>query len=378
MIPTALGQPRSSDSPVLSVYLNRDGLPSSPRLRELLKSAQAGLAELPRAHAMSLRADVEAVEAAAPKIDRIAAPAVGVIACQDEGWFEILSLPEPVWDVAMVASEPYVRPIRAVSEPGPVGVAVVERGRVWVFIVDDTGIEKIAEIEEQAQHPKNPDEGLKSNFGGWHGYSERRARGHAGAVWQRHFQDAARLLSDLDSRHHFGHLVLGGHTEQLDGFAALLHPSIRERLAGTFAADPRTLDRGQVRDHAGRLVAAKRKEDELDRIETLLAAAAAGPRAVLGVAKCLLAANLAAVDQLLVAGSYTKPGARCDDCGWLSRNDSQCAACDGPTTPIDDVVAAAIEKVVADGGRVDHVRVASRLDADGVGAKLRFSLPDGV
>lgn len=378
MIPTVLGQPRSSDAPVLSVYLNRDGLPSGPRLRELLKVARARSGDLTHDHAMSLRSDVESVEGLASKIDRMAVPAVGVIACHGQGWFEVVELPEQVWDVAVVADKPYLRPIRAAVAPQPTGVAVVERGRVWVFTVHGGAIEKVAQLEEQPQHPKNPDEGLKSNFGGWHGYAERRARGHADAVLQRHVQEAARLLTELDEEHRFGHVVVGGHIEQLDSFTSQLHPSIRSKLAGTFAADPRTLDRGQVRDHASRLVAEARERAELEQIEELLAAAAAGSRAVTGVAPALLGANLAAIDHLLVAGSYTKPGSECPACGWLSRRNGPCPACDAMTVEVDDVVAALVEKVLAVGGSVDHVRVASRLDANGVGARLRFPLPDGV
>ena len=211
MIPDVLDQPRPYPGPVISLYLNRDGLPSAPRIRELLKSIRASAAQASHEDAMSIRADSEAVEQLATKLDRTAAASVGIFACGAVGVMEVVELSEPVWDVAVVDTVPYLRPLRAVAETGPVAVAVVERGRAWVFSVDQGSIDKLADIEEQLSHPKNPDEGLKRNYGGWHGYAERRARAHAGAKTQRHFQEAARLISELDEKHRFGYVVVGGH-----------------------------------------------------------------------------------------------------------------------------------------------------------------------
>lgn len=378
MIPTALREFRAFGAPVVSLYLNRDGLPSGPRIRELLKRASAGLPELTRDHAMSLRGDLSAVEGLASKIDRSGAPCTAVFACRSAGLFEVVELAETVWDVAVVAEEPYLRPLRATSAASPVGLAVVDRAKAWVFTVLGTEIEKVAELDDQHEHLKNPDEGHKRNYGGWHGYSERRSRAHASALTQRHFQEAARLLSDLDDQHRFGYIVVGGHTETLDGFVELLHPSLRGKLAGTFAADPRTLDRAQVRDLARELVASARQEAELSAIDGLFDQAGAGGRGVVGLKAVLFAANLHAVEHLLVAGSFAKPGNRCTECGWLSRNGATCVACDGQTADVDDIVAAAIERSIADGAQVDHVRVASQLDASGIGARLRFPIPDAI
>lgn len=379
MIPTSLLDTRASNAPILSVYLNDNGLPSSPRLHELLKEIRTTTDDLPRAQAMSVRADIDRIEGLAPRLDRSTAPAVAIFACNADGLFEVVELPEAVWDVAVAGPDPYLRPLRAITQAGPIGVVVVERGKAWVFTVDRGVIEKVAEMDERPlKHPKNPDEGLKQNYGGWQGYAERRARNHAGELIQRHYQEAALLLSDLHSTHRFGHVVVGGHSETLDAFIEILHPSLRSILAGSFTADPRTLDRGQVKALAASLVAEAVAREELVRVEALLDQAGAGRRAELGLARVLFAANLHAVDRMFVAGTFAKPGRRCDECGWLSRNHPTCEACDGPTSHVGDVVAAAIERVLADGGNVDQVRVASRLDAAGVGATLRFPIPDGI
>ena len=378
MIPTSLREFRASGAPVVSLYVNRDGVPSGPRIRELLKNARTALPDLPREHEMSLRDDIATVEELSSKIDRSAAVCTAVFACGPAELFEVVELTEPVWDIAVMANEPYLRPLRATSDAAPVGLAVVDRAKAWVFTVRGNDIEKVAELDDQPQHLKNPDEGHKRNFGGWHGYSERRSRAHASALTQRHFQEAARLLSDLDDQHRFGYIVVGGHTETLDGFVELLHPSLRSKLAGTFTADPRTLDRAQVRDMARDLVGQAREQAELSAIDNLLDQALSGQRGVVGLKSVLFAANLHAVEHMLVAGSFTKPGNLCTECGWLSRNGGTCVACDGETAEVDDIVAAAIERSIADGAQVDHVRVASQLDASGIGAKLRFPIPDAI
>ncbi len=114
-----------------------------------------------------------------------------------------------------------------------------------------------------------------------------------------------------------------------------------------------------------------RAEDEALTAE-LVERLGRGGDAVAGTVRVLEAANAKAVERLVVSGTFARPGAACRNCGWLHRTATVCEVCGHAMEEVDDVVAEAMEAVLASGGSVRQVRVGSALDADGVGAFLRF------
>jgi peptide subunit release factor 1 (eRF1) len=97
-----------------------------------------------------------------------------------------------------------------------------------------------------------------------------------------------------------------------------------------------------------------------------------GGNAVLGLTSVLHAANARAIDRLVVAGEFARPGTMCQRCSHLSRDGRECPVCGSATFELDDVVAAVMESVVASGGTVHQIVVASPVDSAGVGALTRF------
>ncbi|MGH8947571.1 MAG: hypothetical protein ACRDXF_01840, partial [Acidimicrobiia bacterium] len=93
---------------------------------------------------------------------------------------------------------------------------------------------------------------------------------------------------------------------------------------------------------------------------------------VLGLAPVLSACNAQAIDSLVVAGEFARPGSICNSCGFLARSGNQCPVCGSTMFSVDDIVAAAMEATVAAGGRTHQLVVSSSLDAHGVGALIRF------
>jgi hypothetical protein len=89
----------------------------------------------------------------------------------------------------------------------------------------------------------------------------------------------------------------------------------------------------------------------------------------------LAAANAQAVDTLVVAGDFNRSGAICDNCGHLAREGRSCPICNAPMFEVDDIVASAMDAVVAAGGRAVQLKVASPVDSHGVGALTRFPVP---
>lgn len=100
-----------------------------------------------------------------------------------------------------------------------------------------------------------------------------------------------------------------------------------------------------------------------------------GGNAVLGLPDVVAAANVQAIDSLVVAGPFTRSGTICDKCGHLARNGDGCPVCGAELFHIDDLVGAVMEATVGSGGSVHQLSVASPLDREGVGALTRFPLP---
>jgi hypothetical protein len=363
--------------PVLSVYVNRVGTPRDrtsigARLTELLRpireAAESG--DMSHEAAMSLRSDVKAVQNLADRIDADPASAVAVFSCHGADWFEYVALNKPVWDVARVGRRAYLRPLRLAETEFRSVAVIFEPRRSVLFVKNGDVFLEHGEVVEEAVR--------KSNYGGFAGYEERGVRSHADAVVQRHFKETADLVFRLYQENGFDFLFLGGHQEAIDEGSKLLHPYVKAHVAGSFVIDTHTMTPALVRDQLVDLEEAAVAAREADRVRELLDTAGAGGPAVLGIADVLAAVNARAINRLIVSGSFTKEGAVCESCGWLSRNGSSCPVCGSGTRRTDDLVDEIIEATIGESGEVLQVSISSALDQKAIGALLRFPLPVGI
>lgn len=357
---------KSDTYPVLTVYL-RKGPSLSAQLTDVLKPVKELIPDLGHDAAMSLRADIDRLGALRDRLDGESAPAVGIFACDGEGWFHLERLAVATDDQAVVGPYPYLRPWRAAYERPRTLVAVVDKRHSWIYAIDQGASELIGELSAE--------ENVKKNYGGWQGYAERNVRGHADELARRHFQNTAAALGDVHKAAAAVHLAVGGHRSDVDEFVAVLHPYLQHLHIGTFVVDPRTATASTVAAAVEPLVDAERKRAEFATVDHLLDLAHQGNRAVLGLADSIAAVNVRAVRELVVSGPYAKSGAVCDACGWLARNGASCPACGAETRETADIVAELIEATIRDGGNAVQLTVASQLDAHGLGAELRFPLP---
>ncbi len=365
---------QSSTFPVLSVYLAHSvgSTSASARLSDLLKPIKEieESGELGHEATMSLRSDLKAVHGLADRIDAEPAPGVAVFASHGAGLLEYLPVSGSVWDVAMVGPRPYLRPLRALSSPLHTCVVVTDRRRAAIYLKHGTEIQPRIDVAAEAGH--------KENYGGFQGYEEHGARNYAEELTTRLYKEVAEQLFRLHKEERFDLLVVGGHQESVEAVLRYLHPYLRSVYGGSFVIDPHTMTDVIVREKAEQVEAAVASSRERAAVEELLEAAGSGNRAVLGIAEVLKAANAKAIDRLVVTGRYAKSGTVCDTCGWLARNSDACTACGAAGRPTNDLIAELMEATLAEGGEVLQVSHASQLDAQGVGARLRFQLPDGL
>lgn len=352
---------------LVSLYVNHPPAQTAAVLADLLKPLRARAESLDRAAALSVRDSAERILALQPRLDADPAPAFAVFASEADGIFELVSLPGRVWDVATVGHRPYLRPWRAIPRLLRTGIIVADRRTASVRVSEDHRLVLLGE-------PVVGDTG-KVNFGGFSGYEEHGARSRAEEETARVWKEAAGRLFAAHQEEPLDLVVLAGHQENLDEMASVLHPYLAALPQRRIVVDPRTLTEAILRERVGEAVDDVRRASEEELVEKVVTTAESGGLAVTGVPDVLAAVNAGAVAHLVIAGPYTKPGVVCSGCGHLARSGPECAVCGGPAVEVDDILGEAVEATLGGGGKVTQTRVASRLDASGAGALLRFPLP---
>lgn len=263
----------------------------------------------------------------------------------------------------MVGRRPYLRPLRLMPPLLRVGLAVVERARVDLFVADDERIDEVARFEA--------DRG-KDNFGGFQGYEEHRVIRHAETETARMMRRAAAALFEHHQVRQFDLLAIGGHQPDLETIDPFLHDYLRRLPIERFVVDPGSATPALLHRHVQEAIEAVRRRHTEELAGTVAAAEHAGTPVALGTSHVLEAANARAVERLVVAGSYIEPGAECAGCGLLAGSSLQCPVCGAEMEEVEDVVGSAIEAVVRHGGLAEGVPPDSALEGEGVAALLRF------
>lgn len=313
----------------------------------------------------SVRADLDRIHDLADQLENDVAPAYAIFASDADGVFLLEPLTHSVPDVSCLGPRPYLRPLRAAPRPMRVGAIVGDRVMTRVFVGSDGLVEELAVLDAEIGKP---------NFGGFGGYEEHNVRAHAEEETTRMWKEAGTRLMERHLDRPLDYLVVGGHDETVEDIGRTLHPYLAHLERATFPANPQTLTPASLRSQVAELEGEVRKRRQAAMADQLCNTARGGGLAVLGLAEALQACNALAVDSLVVAGSFTRPGVMCNQCGFLARSGDICPICSASLFPVEDVVAAAMDATVASGGTVHQIEVASPLDVEGVGAVTRFQV----
>jgi peptide subunit release factor 1 (eRF1) len=356
---------RSDAGSLVSMYVDRTSGPSVTVVNELVKILKARAETAGRAIAQSIRADIDRIEGVAARLDTGGDPSWFLFASDADGVFEHHPLACGVQNFVTVGRRPHLRPLRAMRRPVESLLMVVERSRVVVYRVDGA-LTELGMFEADAG---------KENYGGFQGYEEHGATRRTGEETARIWREAGALALSAHQTAPVDMLLVSGHRHDLDHFVGQLHSYLQALPTERAVIDPRTATPAELLERArAKEPNVVRARDE-QAIRSVLEGAYQGRPVARGTSAVLTAANLGAVDRLVVCGPFAKPGVRCEGCGWLARAGERCPICEAAFEQVDDVVGAAIEAVLAQGGGIAQVGVASALDADGVAATLRFPLP---
>jgi hypothetical protein len=242
---------------------------------------------------------------------------VAIFACAGSGLLEAIPLPCPLRERGVLGIRPHIRPLLLARQRCPAyHIAVVDRRRAWLFSVDG-------------------------------GEAER-----TGAVLDSYDRGTATQLARLVCRGERGPLVIGGQDDGIRRLLANAPPAVREAVAGSFTADPRTLTPARVRDLASPIVT-RWAELRARRAAAEILAMPLGGLAAVGLPSCLAAISAGAVQTLVVPGDGLVPGYECGRCGTLSLIADNCCPDWGTAAlPVPDVIEEMTGRILEDGGEV--------------------------
>ncbi len=360
----------ASDPVVLSLYLQ---VPVDPAALRGLPARAAGLLAAAGRHPDgpgAIRVPDADRRAVRDLLDQHARGWLGhtaaIFTCARLGLAEGIALPCPVPERAVIATRPHVRPLLVALQRCPAYyVAVVDRRHAWVFNVAAERIDTVA--ESAAEGVRSP------GFGGWYGLEAHRIHERVIQLARHHYRETAVLLEQAMDATGPQPLVAGGHADSIPQFVAVLPAGLRDRFAGSFAADPHTLTPARVRELAAPVIGhwvTAREQRLAAQIRDL---PPGGPTAA-GLQECATAASQHAVQLLIVPDDGLIPGFACGPCGTLTVAGDDCRGCGAAPRAVPDLIEEMAVKTLGDGGLVEAVSD----PPGGVAARLRFPLAAGA
>ena len=364
-----LGDPiadlRSPSGSLISVFIDRPSPGGfGALLSDLTRPLRERSAALSRRIQKSVRTDADRIHELADRLEGDVAPAYAIFASDIDDVFILEPLAHKTSNVSTLGPRPYMRPLRAAPRGLRAGIIVADRAVARTYV-------SFAGLVDELGEPLSVSAG-KSNYGGFGGYQEHTVRAHADEVSHRMWKDAAWRLLEEHQRRPLDYLAIGCQEEVGEEIARSLHPYLTRLHRAFFVANPLGLSTNGLRAEMAKLDNEIRRQRQEALAGRVCETAWSGGNAVVGLAATLEAVNSQAVDTLVVAGQFTRDGAMCNECGFLTRNGPSCPVCASPLFPVDDVVGAVMDATVTSGGSVFQVDVASPLDSEGIGALTRF------
>lgn len=356
---------RSRNGSLISVYAGRPSPGGfGALLSDLVKSIRERSDTLGRSVQKSVRNDTERIHDLAEQLEIDSAPGYAIFASDLDDTFVLEPLDYPAPNVATIGPRPYMRPLRATPRSLRSGIIVADNTRARTYVAVEGIVDEISD-------PIAADIGRPS-FAGFAGYDEHTVRSRAEELTAKVWREAGERLLERHLERPFDYLAIGSHDEIVEEIARNLHPYLARLQRQTFSAGPQTVTISALRADVTEMDREVRKQRQEALAGRVCETTWSGGNAVLGLQDAINAANAQAIDTLVVAGPFTRPGVICDSCGYLARDGSDCPVCGSALFAVDDIVAAVMDATVAAGGKVFQISVASPLDREGVGALVRF------
>lgn len=359
--------------PVVSLYLNVDGTAYPTRadyetelsyLMSKARKAAAGQLELTRDQQGELDLELSAIgEFVNLEFRRNGARGLVIFACKTEGLWQVNPLKVPIENHLFVDWKPQVAPlIETLSSYQQLCVLVTSKEKARIFQTYAGEISEQTEILDQV---------LKHhNQGGWE--QTKLQRRHELEV-RNHLKKASEATLEYFRKEHFDRLVVGVADELWPELERVLHPYLKERLAGRF---PVKIDASsnEILSRVTAIEERLRLQEESSLLESLGPELKSGRTYVGGLDEVLAVLNQRRVDLLLVENGFTQPGRYCPACNTLEFAEQRCPTCGEDVDKVNDVVEEARELAVRQDAAVKSIPLGhpAIVEAGHIVARLRY------
>lgn len=327
-------------------------------LREAEKSGRNGCA----------RADLQRILELAGDLQASRARAKAVFACGARNIWHEVDLPAQLAKTQLFVNRRFHLKELAVLLGGQprLWVAVVDRQRARFF---DLHLDEVK--EQEALIWPLPRRGRGDGYAGYDaGHAERSVNDEV----LHHFKRVAELLKQGLERGAFDRFVIGCQESHWHDFEAQLHPYIKKRMLGRFAAEVASVTEEQVREQGVRMVKEALAKHRQEQVREVLSQAGSNGRGVTGLRRVLRSLEMGEVQILLMAENYSAHAVECTSCGHLDAHMVRyCPVCGRGTQELEDVCEAIVPAAIR--RDVELVYVKDDPDFDRVGsiaALLRF------
>jgi Bacterial archaeo-eukaryotic release factor family 10 len=290
---------------------------------------------------------------------------VAIFTCAQPQLTEAIALPGQLPERAVLATRPHVRPLLVALQRCPAYlIAVIDQHHAWLLRVAGERIDTVARSDVTESSARS----VRSHgFGGWYGLESYRVNERIIELARHHYHDTAAIIEQASRADGNPPLVVGGHEQTIPQLVAAFPAGLRDRVAGTFAADPHTLTPARARALAAPVIGDWVSARE-QHLVSQLSQEPPGRLIAMGLQACLTAVNQHAVALLVAPVGGLVPGFCCALCGALSSTGDGCPDGAVAAGAVPDLIEEMVVRSMDDGGQVEAVR-----DPPGeVAARLRF------
>jgi peptide chain release factor subunit 1 len=248
--------------------------------------------------------------------------------------------------------------------------------RLWVAFVDrhrarffDLHLDEVK--EQEALFRPLPRRGRGDGFAGYDaGHAERSVNDEA----LHHFKNVADLLKLALERRAFDRLVVGCQDTHWRELEAHLHPYVKNRLLGRFAAEVGAATEKQVRAQGERMVNESLAQHRHQQLTEVLDQARSNGRGVTGLRRVLRSLEMGEVQVLLMAENYSAHAVECTSCGHPDAHMVQyCPVCGRSTQELEDVCEEIVPAAIRRDVELVYLKDEPEFDRVGsIAALLRF------
>ena len=251
------------------------------------------------------------------------------------------------------------------GRPPRLRVAILDRHRARLF---DLHLDEVKE-HESLFHTLSRRRG-----DGFLGYDAGHAERSVNDEVLHHFKNVAEVLKQGLEKGAFDQVIIGCPDIHWHDFEAHLHPYVRQRLLGRFAADVGKVSEEQVREQGERMLKESLTQHRHELVREALGQARSNGRGVTGLRRVLRSLEMGEVQTLLMAENYTAHAVECPSCGHLDAHMVRyCPVCGRGTEKLEDVCEALVPAAIRRDVELVYVKDEPEFEnVGGIAALLRF------